>query len=426
MIELAKKLYPIHRSITGEGNVLTLEIIKEQIPIAIKQAPSGEKVFDWEIPPEWNIKSAYVVNLNSGEKVVDFKNHNLHVVGYSQPVDKECSFTELSDHIHYLEDQPDAIPYCTSYYADYWGFCVRYKDFQKLDKSATYRVFIDSDFNSNGKMTYGELIVPGKTDKEIFFSSYICHPQMCNNELSGPVLLTELAKHVLEMKNRNFTYRFILIPETIGSIMYLAKNIDHLKHYTHAGFNLTCVGDERDFSYLPSRKGDTISDRVAKYVLDNSIGDYTKYTWLDRGSDERQYCAPGVDLPICSVMRSKFRTYPEYHTSLDNFDLVTEDGLQGSFRVYKKIIDIFEHNYTPRVTVICEPQLGRRKLYPSLSIKNKMSTKVKDMRNFLSFCDGDHSVLDISEKINLPFEYNYDLLEKLIKEGLVTTQTEAT
>ena len=165
---------------------------------------------------------------------------------------------------------------------------------------------------------------------------------------------------------------------------------------------------------------------MAKYVLDNSIGDYTKYTWLDRGSDERQYCAPGVDLPICSVMRSKFRTYPEYHTSLDNFDLVTEDGLQGSFRVYKKIIDIFEHNYTPRVTVICEPQLGRRKLYPSLSIKNKMSTKVKDMRNFLSFCDGDHSVLDISEKINLPFEYNYDLLEKLIKEGLVTTQTEAT
>lgn len=417
MYELAKKLYPIHRSITGDGVRQSLEIIKSEIPIEFKEVPCGEKVFDWEIPPEWNIKDAYVLDFSSGKKVINFKEHNLHIVGYSIPINKECSYDELLPHLHYIKEQPKAIPYVFSYYEEQWGFCLSYENFLKLDKKTNYKVFIDSDHNPKGSLTYAELILPGESDEELFFSSYICHPQMCNNELSGPVVLTELAKYVQDKKDRRFTYRFVIVPETIGSITYLSQNLKHLKEKVFGGYNLTCVGDERAYSYIPSRLGNNISDRIAKYALTEFTDGFIKYSWLDRGSDERQYCAPGVDLPICSITRSKYHSYPEYHTSLDNFEVVTKKGLEGSFFLYSKIIDIFENNIKPKVNVLGEPQLGKRGLYLNLSKKDAPSRiRDRDLKNFISYCDGNHTILDISEIIEVEFE-ECVLLSNILKDN---------
>jgi len=417
MYELAKKLYPIHRSITGDGVRQSLEIIKAEIPIELKEVPCGEKVFDWEIPPEWNIKDAYVLDLSSGKKVINFKEHNLHIVGYSIPINKECSYEELLPHLHYIKDQPQAIPFVFSYYEEQWGFCLSYESFIKLDKNTNYKVIIDSDLNPKGSLTYAELILPGESDKELFFSSYICHPQMCNNELSGPVVLTELVKYVQDKKDRRFTYRFVIIPETIGSITYLSQNLKHLKEKVFGGYILTCVGDERAYSYIPSRLGNNISDRVAKYALSNFTDGFIEYSWLDRGSDERQYCAPGVDLPVCSITRSKYLAYSEYHTSLDNFDVVTKKGLEQSFSLYSKIIDIFEKNTKLKINVLGEPQLGKRGLYHNLPKKDKsLNKRSKDLKNFISYCDGNHTILDISEKIEVEFE-ECVLLSNILKDN---------
>lgn len=424
MIELAKELYPIHRSITGEGVRKSLEIIKEQVPIEIKEVPCGEKVFDWEIPSEWNIKDAYVLDLSSGKKVIDFKEHNLHIVGYSVPIEEELTYKELIPHLHYIENQPDAIPYVFSYYEEQWGFCLSYEQFLNLDKEAKYKVFIDSELDPKGSLTYAELIIPGEIEEELFFSSYICHPQMCNNELSGPVLLTELAKFILDFKERRFTYRFVIIPETIGSITYLSKNLEYMKKKVIGGYNLTCVGDERVYSYIPSRLGNNISDRIAKYALSNFTDGFIEYSWLDRGSDERQYCAPGVDLPICSITRSKYHTYPEYHTSLDNFDVVTKKGLEQSFSLYSKIINIFENNIKPKIKVLGEPQLGKRGLYLNLSKKDTPSRiQDRDLKNFISYCDGNHSVLDISEILELDFDECLILSNILNDNNLLEPET---
>tara|TARA_Y100000590_G_scaffold138186_1_gene158196 strand:+ start:29076 stop:30353 length:1278 start_codon:yes stop_codon:yes gene_type:complete len=417
MIELVQKLYPIHRSLTGNGVRESLKIIQGEIPIEIKEVPCGTQVLDWTIPPEWNIKEAFVRNQSTGEKVIDFSEHNLHIMGYSQPVNKVCDFDELSQHLYFLEDQPDAIPFVCSYYNERWGFCLTYNDFLKLDKEANYEVIIDCEHNPKGSLTYAEIILKGKSDKEVFFSTYICHPQMCNNELSGPALTTQLAKHIMEIDNY-YSYRFILIPETIGSITYLAKNITHLKKKVKAGFNLSCVGDNRTYSYVPSRLGDNLSDKVAKFCLDNYVESYDSYTWLDRGSDERQYCAPGVDLPICSVTRSKYHTYPEYHTSLDNFDVVTEEGLQGAFSIYKKIIFVLENNFYPKVTVLGEPQLGKRGLFDAIVVKGSPK-RIKNIKNFLAFSDGDHSILDISHKLDVDFAECAEIMDILEEKGLI-------
>ncbi len=424
MIELCKKLYKINRSLTGDGNYTTLEIIRDIIPIEIKKVKSGTKVFDWEIPPEWNIRDAYVRNLDTGQKVIDLKNHNLHVVSYSIPVSTICTYEKLLNHLHYLEDQPKAIPYVTSYYERNWGFCLAYDEFLNLDKKAKYEVYIDSDLNPKGRMVYGELVISGESKEELFFSSYICHPQMCNNELSGPCLLIELVKYILSLKKRRYTYRFILVPETIGAIMYLSQNIKELKDNVIGGYNLTCVGDERDYSFVPSRVGNNISDQVGKYVLDNYIGKYTEYSWLDRGSDTRQYCAPGVDLPVSEICRTKYNEYPEYHTSLDDFNIVTEKGLQDSFELYKKIIFIFENNYYPQANVYCEPQLSKRGLYPTISTRGLLS-EVENMMNYISFCDGRHSILQISEKINVPFEKCVDMNTLLEARKVVSMEKKA-
>jgi len=315
MYELLKKLFPICRSITGDGVRRTLEIIKEEIPsLKVFEVPSGTKVFDWEVPKEWNIKDAWVKN-SKGEKIIDFRQSNLNVLGYSIPVSRYVTKTELLEHLYTLPEQPSVIPYVTSYYAERWGFCISDNDKQNIQDDK-YEVFIDSTLN-DGSLTYGEIVIPGKVEEEVFLSTYLCHPSMANDNLSGVVVTTNLVKWLMSHDNY-YTYRIIFIPETIGSITYLEKNFKILKEKVIAGFVLTCLGDEGKFSYIPSRYGNTLADKVALFTLKNEVKEYISYSYLDKGSDERQYCAPGIDLPVCSITRSKYGTFPEYHTSADN------------------------------------------------------------------------------------------------------------
>ena len=414
--KLCEELFPINRSITGDGFRQSLSILQRYLPELKKfEVPTGTKCFDWEVPKEWNIKDAYIITPD-GKKICDFKKSNLHVVNYSIPINRVVSFEELQKHLYSLPNQPDAIPYITSYYKKNWGFCITQKERDKL-KPGNYKVFIDSELK-DGSLTYGELIIPGKSKKEIMFSTYLCHPSLANDNLSGPVVTTFLAKWISNIKDRKYTYRIIIIPETIGSIVYLSRNYKTLKENVIAGFNVTCVGDERTFSYLPSRQGDTLSDKVALHVLKHVYPNFKKYSFLDRGSDERQYCSPGIDLPVCSVMRSKYGDYPEYHTSLDDLNFISPKGLFESYKTYKKIVECIEMNDILYPTVLCEPQLGKRGLYPTISTKNSKNI-VKDMMNFLAYCDGSLSNLEIAEKINVPLWKLKDIIDKLKKENIL-------
>lgn len=415
MYQLMVRLFPICRSITGDGVRETLNIIKSYIPLNIIEVPSGTKVFDWIIPPEWNIRDAYILD-EEGKKIVDFKKNNLHVVGYSIPINQKVALSELQEHLYSLEEQPDAIPYITSYYQERWGFCLTHKQRLSL-KQGTYHVVIDSELKQ-GSLTYGELIIPGQISQEIFLSTYICHPSMANNELSGPVVTTALAKWLLA-EPRRYTYRIIFVPETIGSITYLSKNLFEMKQHIVAGFNITCIGDDRQYSFLPSRNGATLADKVALSILHFSCSEFKKYSFLDRGSDERQYCSPGVDLPVVSIMRSKYGTYPEYHTSLDDLNLVTPNGLQGGYAALKNCLELIENNRYYKVTCIGEPQLGKRGLYPSIGTRN-VKKAVNLILDFLAYSDGAHDLIEISRILEVPPWQLYDVVDKLRSANLIT------
>jgi len=399
MFSWAKDLFPINRSLTGPGVRETLQYIKKLIPdLKINSIKSGTKCFDWQIPNEWFPKEAWVKSLK-GDTIIDFKNNNLHLMGYSKPVNKKVNLTELNKHLYSLPKQPNAIPYVTSYYKKQWGFCIKHKDRKKLKKT-NYHVYIDSELKP-GVLNYGEIILKGKSSKEILLSTYICHPSLANNEISGPVVTTSLAKWIKKFKNRKYTYRIVFIPETIGSIAYISKNLKKLKQNVIAGYNITCVGDNNTYSYLPSRNENTFADKVALNILNSIDPNFKKYTWLDRGSDERQYCAPGVDLPVVTLCRSKFVEYPEYHTSLDNLDFISAQGLQSSFELFKKIIENIEINEFPKNLFLCEPHLSSKNLYPSLSIKDEYKNTKKIM-DIITYCDGYNDLFDISNKINTP------------------------
>ena len=417
--KLAKSLWPLNRSLTGDGVRETLNIIKKLLPnLKIKEVPTGTKVFDWTIPKEWKVNKAYIVDPN-GNKICDFSKNNLHLVGYSTPFTGTLSLEELNNHLYSMEDQPDAIPYLTSYYKKKWGFCLTHHQRKGLSKGQ-YKVIVDTKL-FDGSLTYGELIIKGKSKKEVFLSTYICHPSMANNELSGPTVLTYLAKWLQDHKKRGLTYRIIFIPETIGSITYLSINYKWMKKNIIAGFNVTCVGDNRAYSYLPSRDGATMSDNIAKHVLNWTDPNFIRYTWLDRGSDERQYCAPGIDLPIASICRSKYEEYPEYHTSLDTLgEVVTPKGLDGGYWVIRKALELIEKNKKFKVTVLGEPQMGKRGLYPSMSIKN-IDDQTFLMMNFISYCDGKTSLLDIADKLNIPVWDLYEIIDKLETHNLITS-----
>jgi aminopeptidase-like protein len=415
--ELAKQLWPLNRSLTGEGIRETLHQISKHLPeLNIESVKSGTKVFDWVVPKEWSVQEAYIVTPN-GKKICNFSQNNLHLVGYSVPFEGAVSLNELKEHLYTLPEQPTAIPYITSYYKERWGFCLTQEQFDTLE-DGIYKVVISSTL-FDGKLNYGELLIKGKSDKEIFLSTYICHPSMANNELSGPTVVTFLAKWLQEISEREYSYRIIFIPETIGSITYLSRNYKDMKDKTFAGFNVTCVGDDRAYSFLPSRNGKTISDMIAKHVLKWIDSNFVEYSWLDRGSDERQYCAPGIDLPIASILRTKYGQYIEYHTSLDDLEnVVTPKGLNGGYWAIRKAIEAIEKNKKYKVSVLCEPQMGKRGLYSNLSTKG-VDKEVKLMMNFISLCDGESSLLEIAENINVPIWDLYDIVQILVNHNLI-------
>ena len=416
MYELIKELFPINRSLSGEGVRETLRILKRENPeLNIHEIKSGTQVFDWTVPKEWNCKEAYIITPD-GRKICDYNENNLHLIQYSVPFEGEVDLDELQKHLYSLPKLPDAIPYVTSYYKERWGFCISENERKKL-KPGKYKVVIKSELK-DGVLNYADIVIPGKSDKEIMFSTYICHPSMANNELSGPALATFLAKYVKNLDN-HYTYRFIFAPETIGSLIYLSKHLNHLKEKVIAGFILTCVGDERAYSYMPSRYGNTLADKAALNILEYDIKDYEKYSFLQRGSDERQYCAPGVDLPVCSVMRSKYAEYPEYHTSLDNLELVTPKGLEESFNIYKKIIDVLENNFYYKVKVLGEPQLGKRDLYPDTCTPDTDYDLAFLYRNFLTYADGKNDLIDIANIIGISADRLIDITKLFEKHKLV-------
>jgi len=415
---LAKKIFPFNRSLTGRGVVLTLKELKKiNNDLQINYFKSSKKVFDWNVPLEWNVNDAWI-KLGK-KKIVDFKKNNLSLVGYSLPINKVINFNSLNKHLHSVPNQKNAIPYVTSYYKKTWGFCIKHKARKKLNKKKKYHVFIDSNFKK-GKMHYGEILIPGKTKKEIFLSTYICHPSMANNELSGPTMLIFLSKWIKKFKNRYYSYRIIFVPETIGSIAYLAKNFKNMKKNIIAGYNITCVGDEGSFSYLPSKSGDNLSDQTATHVLDKYVKKYNKYSWLDRGSDERQYCSPGIDLPVASIMKSKYEKYSEYHTSLDNLDkFVTAKGLGDSLELYKKVILSIENSIFYQQTNYCEPFLTKHNLYETTSKKNLDNKKINLMMNFLSYCDGKTSFFEIIKKCKCNVKNIKPIVQKLLKRKII-------
>ena len=416
MYDLAAKLYPICRSITGEGFRKSLEILRDIIPeIKVYNVPSGTKVLDWTVPKEWNIRGGGIYKLN-GEKVIDFKDTNLHIMGYSTPVNMVVTRDELFEHLYTQPDQPDWIPYVTSYYKERWGFCMSERQKQTLNDEK-YKVVIDSTLEE-GNLTYGELIIPGETEEEVLITTYLCHPSMANNELSGPVVWIELIKYVMQLTNRRYTYRFVINPETIGSITYISQNLDILKRNVKAGFVLSCVGDDRTYSYVASMYGNTLADRVLKNVLKYHYPNYQEYSFLKRGSDERQYCSVGVELPVCGFCRSKYSEFPEYHTSADDMTLISPEGLQGAYDVMAKVIDTLENNYCYRMLCKGEPQLGKRGLYPTISQKGSYDAVIA-MCDFIAYADGNNDLIEISDIIGVPTANLIKVKEQLLENDLL-------
>lgn len=385
--------------------------------LKIHSIASGSKVFDWEVPAEWEINDAFIITPN-GEKICDFKQNNLHVLNYSEGINDEISLDELQEHLYSIEDYPDAIPYVTSYYKRRWGFCIKHKDRVKL-KEGKYKVFIDAKHHENGVLNYADLLIPSTQDAkdEILISSYLCHPSMANNELSSPIVATFLAKWLLGLEERKYNYRFIFAPETIGSIVYLSKHLKHLQKYTKAGFALSCIGDDNAYSLIHTPSENTLADKVALYTLKEK-NNFKEFSFLDRGGNERQFCAPLVNLPVVGVCRTRFGDYKEYHTSKDDLNFISEEGLQGGLKAMQEIIMNLEINEIYQNTVFCEPNLGKRDLYHTINT-SLTNSQIPISCNFLAYCDGQNDVLDIASKINIQAYELKDLVEKLKFHGLI-------
>lgn len=416
MYDLAERMFPICRSITGNGLRKSLEIIREELPeIKITEVPTGTQVFDWTVPKEWNISDGWI-RTKQGETIVDFNETNLHVVGYSVPVHKTVSREELLEHVYTIPEQPDWIPYVTSYYKERWGFCMTERQKQTLTDDE-YEVMIDSTLE-DGSLTYGELVLKGDTEDEILITTYLCHPSMANDELSGPCVQTELVKYLKSLPKRRYTYRFVWNPETIGSIAYLSKNLETMQQHVKAGFVLSCVGDNRAYSMISSKYADTLADRVLENVLKFHDPAYKRFSFLERGSDERQYGSAGVDLPVCGFCRSKYQQFPEYHSSADNMDLISPEGLQGAYEVMVKVINALENNYHYQMLCKCEPQLGKRGLYPTISKKGS-NYSVRTMQHLIAYADGRNDLIGISNILNTSVEELISLKDKLMEHQLL-------
>ena len=414
-------LFPIFRSITGFGIRKTLKIIKSEFPkLKICHINSGKKVFDWKIPEEWVINNAFILDKNN-KKIIDSKKNNLHLVNYSIPFNGTLKKNKLLSRLHVNKKNPDSIPYITSYYKKYWGFCCSYNQKKEIElnykKNDKFHVLIESSFKKNGKLSYGELKINGKSKQEILISTYICHPSMANNELSGPIVSMALIKFFLKIKPKK-TLRFLFIPETIGSIVFLYKNLKSLRKNLIGGYNLSCIGDDRMHSCIFSKYNDRIADTALKEAYKKLKIKPKIFSFLSRGSDERQYNSPGIDLGIASIFRTKYGEYPEYHTSLDNFDVVSKKGLRGGYLVAKNAIQILLNKIVPKSGIMCEPNMGKRKLYPTLS-NNKISKFTKNIMNFITFSDGKNDLKEISKLIKLSFLKTKKIYFFLLKKKLL-------
>ncbi|WHN16187.1 DUF4910 domain-containing protein [Campylobacter jejuni] len=417
MYELACELFPIPRSITGQGFRDSLEILNKTLGGGIfkfHSIKSGTKVFDWIVPDEWSVKEAYVIT-PEGEKICDFKKHNLHLLNYSEAIDKEIELEELQDHLYSIEEMPDAIPYVTSYYKRRWGFCLAHNERKKL-KKGKYKVYIDAKHDENGVLDYADFILPSTQNSkdEILISTYLCHPSMANNELSGSVVSIFLAKWLLSLKERRYNYRFVIIPETIGSIVYLSKHLEHLKKHVKAGFVLSCLGDDHTYSLIHTPKENTLSDKVALHTLKNKEN-FKAFSFLDRGSDERQYNAPLVNLGIVGVCRTRYGDYDGYHNSKDDLNFISKKGLMGGLQSIQEMILNLEINAVYENTITCEPNLGKRGLYHTLSTANDIPLAC----NFLAYCDGENDIIDIANILNMQAYEFKELLEKIKFYGLI-------
>lgn len=415
MRDLIVELYPICRSITGEGVRDTLRLIQKRIPLELREVPSGTNVFDWTVPLEWNVSDAYVMN-REGTRVIDFNEHNLHLMSYSAPVRKKMSLAELKSHLFTMPDHPEWIPYRTSYYKENWGFCLRHADFERLPDDE-YEVSIDSSIQA-GSLTYGEFYLPGKVSDEILISCHVCHPSLCNDNLSGIAVAVKLAETMASCQRR-YSYRFLFIPGTIGAITWLAQNEERVFRIKH-GLVLTGVGDAGSITYKKSRRGNAEIDRAMAQVLKHSEDPYTIIDFFPYGYDERQYCSPGFDLPVGCFMRTPHGQYPEYHSSADNLDFVKTESLVRSYDRCLEVIELLEGNRTyinqnPK----CEPQLGRRGLYRAVAGQQEKQWTELSLFWVLNASDGQQSLLDVAERANLPFEQIRFAAEALLEVGLL-------
>jgi aminopeptidase-like protein len=416
MFNLISELYPICRSITGNGVRETLNVIKQRIPLTVHEVPTGTQVFDWTVPEEWNIRDAYVRN-SKGEKIIDFKKSNLHVLNYSVPVKKKVSLQELKEHLFTLPEYPDWIPYRTSYYKENWGFCITHKQFISL-KEEEYEVFIDSSLE-NGNLTYGEYYIKGKETNEVLISCHVCHPSLCNDNLSGIAVSVFLAKH-LTKNSLNYSYRFLFIPGTIGSITWLSLNESNVSKIKH-GLVAACLGDSGKFTYKKSRQGDAEIDRAVMHIFRSSGNDYAVMDFSPFGYDERQFCSPGFDLPVGCLMRTPHGSYPEYHTSADDLNFVRPECLAESLSMCLSVLNILEDNRRYiNTNPKCEPQLGRRGLYQDVGGQHEKKLRELAILWVLNLSDGNHSLLDISERSGLEFISIKDAADALCKHGLLT------
>ncbi len=415
MHQLITSLYPICRSITGDGVRQSFEIIKKFIPLAVYEVPSGKKVFDWNVPKEWNIRDAYIKNTR-GEKIIDFKNSNLHVLNYSIPVHKKVQLAELKEHLHSIPEHPDWIPYRTSYYNEAWGFCISHNQLISLEEGE-YEVFIDSSLEE-GSLTYAECFIPGKLSDEVLIFTHTCHPSLCNDNLSGISLSVFLIRHLMQQKRR-YSYRFVFAPTTIGSIVWLAENESNVFKIKH-GLICTLVGDTNEFTYKRSRQHSAEIDQIAEYVLKRKSTENKIIDFFPFGYDERQFCSPGFDLPVGRISRATYGVYPEYHTSADNLEFVKASALQESLNIFEEIIEVIETNkryinQSPKG----EAQLGKRGLYSVIGANNEKMHFQLALLWVLNASDGSQSLLDIARKANMKFEDIKNAADRLFECGLL-------
>ncbi len=415
MHRLMQELYPICRSITGDGFRETLRILRRSIDLTVHEVPTGTGVFDWTVPKEWNIRDAYVKN-SQGERVIDFAQSNLHVLNYSAPINATMHLTELMPHLYTIPEHPDWIPYKTSYYKENWGFCLSHRALQSLT-DGEYEVCIDSSL-TEGHLTYGEYYLKGASDKEILISCHTCHPSLCNDNLSGIALTTALAK-VLGEAARRYSYRFLFIPGAIGSITWLALNEQTAGRIKH-GLVVACVGDEGDLTYKKSRRGDAEIDRAVQHVLKHSGKSYAVKEFSPYGYDERQYCSPGFNLAVGSLTRTPHGQFPQYHTSADNLDFVKAEYLEDSLSTYLSVLDVLEHNKTYiNLNPKCEPQLGKRGLYRSMGGRSDGPNNELAMLWVLNLSDGSSTLLDIAERADMRFDTVESAAQRLCQHGLL-------